>query len=173
MPNKNRRSKAVVVKKINHLAQQEQPYPRIVTPPSDPPTISVSKKRKVVIDFTKAPDSEGLWKVVESNVTDYLVANVGEASVTNVFYIIQYIHAWATSGGISVLDSTYGVEAHDAGTPARRPRVGLSYPKNIQTVRRGATSSGATLVTGSTNSTNPVYVHMGIVYWQNTLSPAS
>lgn len=153
----------------------EKPYPSVAIPPADPPTLAQAKRRKLVVDFTKTPDDTGAWHVNESNITDFLVANVGEGSVTYVFYVIEYIYAWSPPGptGLSILDPVYGVEAHDTGSYSTRGRVGIRYPKRCQNVHRGATATGAVLVNGSSGSTEPVYVHAGITYWQSSLNPAS
>jgi hypothetical protein len=160
MPNKGMRRPA------NKIASQLSPYPRTVTPSADPPTVTISKKVRVALAL-ETVCTGGKWSLSAASIATYL-ANQWGGAAADYYYVVEYIHAWGPAGNerLNMLDAAYGVEAHDSGSFATRPRTGLLYPKNIQTVRRGSATEN--LVEGAAGNTDPIVMRVGIVYWTST-----
>jgi len=110
------------------------PYPVVVTPPADPPTCVTSPKKHVSVAYQADIGPSHEAKLMLSTIRSQLSAASG-IPTTKLFFVIEYCFAWASAGAdvdISLVDTTYGIQAIDSGSYATRARAGIRYPKTVQ-----------------------------------------
>jgi len=155
---------------VSNLALREsRPIPYTQTPPADPPLIRLNRPVDYQLTIKLAADSGGM--LTQDIVDAIRLVRYGTNGASVTFrYTLNYIHAWAdpslNSADLNMTDVASGVAMSDNGGTTHRARVGLHYPKVLQSPRfSSATSDSIVVITTSPGTLDSIDLRVGVTVW--------
>jgi hypothetical protein len=123
-------------------------------------------KRDITIFLTDA-SSAGAYKLQYPALTTAIRAQLFASATVFFRYVIVSVRAWGAPGdgtAISIVDSSYGISAADAGSFSSRPKVGIYYPPSTRSLHNSDTTGDVVSFASGQDEEN-IYIAVAITIW--------